>query len=98
MTYDINVIIASGCIVFMLGLVGIFFNRRLVISILLALELTLLSLNVLLLCFASQMDDLVGVLFSLYIICVAAAESAVGLALIIIWYRVRHTINVQYLT
>lgn len=92
-----NILIGSGLIVFGLGLCGIFFNRRLVISILLAVELTLLSINVLMLSASAEMDDLAGVIFSLYIICVAAAESAVGLALIIIWYRVRNTVNVQYL-
>lgn len=48
--------------------------------------------------FAAEMEDLVGVMFALYILCVAAAESAIGLALIIIWYRVRHTVSVQYIS
>lgn len=93
-----NQLVVTGLIVFWIGLTGIFFNRRLVISILLAVELTLLSINLLMLTFASAMGDLVGVMFALYILCVAAAESAIGLALIIIWYRVRHTVSVQYIS
>nr|YP_009560621.1 NADH-ubiquinone oxidoreductase chain 4L [Ulva compressa]ARO34877.1 NADH-ubiquinone oxidoreductase chain 4L [Ulva compressa]ATP01479.1 NADH-ubiquinone oxidoreductase chain 4L [Ulva compressa]AZP40168.1 NADH-ubiquinone oxidoreductase subunit 4L [Ulva compressa]AZT79221.1 NADH-ubiquinone oxidoreductase chain 4L [Ulva compressa]QDF43125.1 NADH-ubiquinone oxidoreductase chain 4L [Ulva compressa] len=93
-----NQLIVTGFIVFWIGLTGIFFNRRLVISILLAVELTLLSINLLMLTFAAAMEDLVGVMFALYILCVAAAESAIGLALIIIWYRVRRTVSVQYIS
>jgi NADH-quinone oxidoreductase subunit K len=94
----LNLLISTGFIVFWIGLTGIFFNRRLVISILLAVELTLLSINLLMLTFAASMEDLVGVIFALYILCVAAAESAIGLALIIIWYRVRRTVSVQYIS
>jgi len=98
-TFDIvNQLIITGLIVFWIGLTGIFFNRRLVISILLAVELTLLSINLLMLTFAAAIGDLIGVMFALYILCVAAAESAIGLALIIIWYRVRHTVSVQYIS
>jgi NADH-quinone oxidoreductase subunit K len=93
-----NQLIVTGFIIFWIGLTGIFFNRRLVISILLAVELTLLSINLLMLTFAAAMEDLVGVMFALYILCVAAAESAIGLALIIIWYRVRRTVSVQYIS
>jgi NADH-quinone oxidoreductase subunit K len=92
-----NLLIACGLIVFGVGLTGIFFNRRYVLSILLAVELTLLSINILMLTFAANMEDLIGVLFALYILCVAAAESAIGLALIIIWYRVRRNVSVQYI-
>lgn len=94
----LNLLITTGFVVFWIGLTGIFFNRRLVISILLAVELTLLSINLLMLSFAANMGDLVGVVFALYILCVAAAESAIGLALIIIWYRVRRTVSVQYIS
>lgn len=94
---NLHLLLTTGLIVFGVGLTGIFFNRRLVISILLAVELTLLSINLLLLTFAATMEDLVGVVFALYVLCVAAAESAIGLALIIIWYRVRRTVSVQYI-
>ena len=94
---SLNLVLTTGFIVFTIGLSGIFFNRRLVLCILLAVELTLLSINLLLLTFAATHEDLVGVVFALYVLCVAAAESAIGLALIIIWYRVRRTVSVQYI-
>lgn len=96
-SHSLNILLATSLFVFGTGLTGIFFNRTLVISILLAVELTLLSINLLWLTFAATMDDLVGVVFALYVLCVAAAESAIGLALIIIWYRVRRTVSVQYI-
>ena len=91
-----DLLIITGFIVFGLGLTGIFFNRRLIISILLAVELTLLSINLLMLTYAARNEDLAGVVFALYVLTVAAAESAIGLALIIIWYRVRRNVSVQY--
>jgi len=97
-TDNLNLLVSTCLIIFGIGLTGVFFNRRLVISILLAVELTLLSINLLMLSFAASMQDLVGVVFALYILCVAAAESAVGLALIIIWYRVRCNVSVQYIS
>jgi NADH-quinone oxidoreductase subunit K len=96
-SHYVNILLTSGLIVFSIGIAGIFFNRTFVISILLSIELTLLSINLLFLTFAALMDDLIGVLFALYILCVAAAESAVGLALIILWYRIRHSVSVQYM-
>ena len=80
---NIPLIITSGFCVFSIGLAGIFFNRQILISVLIALELTLLSINLILLTAASLMDDLFGIVCSVYIISVAAAESAIGLALIV---------------
>ena len=95
MDSSVELILNTCFIVFGIGLVGIFFDGKLVISILLAIELTLLSINLLFLTFAASLGDMIGVLFGVYILCVAAAESAIGLALIIIWYRIRRTINVR---
>jgi NADH-quinone oxidoreductase subunit K len=94
----LSLLVLTSFLVFWIGLTGIFFNRRLVISILLAVELTLLSINLVFLTFAAYLDDIIGVLMALYILCVAAAESAIGLALIIIFYRARRTISVEYIS
>jgi NADH-quinone oxidoreductase subunit K len=94
---SLNLLLTTSLILFGIGLIGIFFNRRLVISILLAMELTLLSISLLMLIFSSMIDDLVGVVFALYILSVAAAESAIGLSLIILWYRIRRTVSVEYI-
>lgn len=93
-----NLLIFTSFVIFWIGLLGIFFNRRLIISILLAIELNLLSINLLMLTFAAAMDDLFGIIIALYVLCIAAAESAIGLALIIIWYRIRKTISIEYVS
>ena len=97
-SYIPNLLITTSLIVFMIGVSGIFFNRKLILSILLAIELTLLGINLLVLTYAACLDDNVGVVLGLYILCVAAAESAIGLALIIVWYRIRRTTNVQHIS
>ena len=98
LNYAPNLFITTSFIVFIIGVSGIFFNRKLIISILLAIELTLLGINLLILTYAACLDDNIGVLIGLYILCVAAAESAIGLALIIIWYRIRRSVNVQHIS
>ena len=94
----LSLLILTCFFAFWIGLTGIFFNRRLLISILLAVELTLLSVNLMFLSFAAYLDDIIGVLMALYVLCVAAAESAIGLALIIIFYRARRSVSVEYIS
>ena len=86
--------IASNIFLFIVGLFGIVFNRRNVLIILMCIELLLLSLNLNFIIFSVYFDDLYGQLFSLFILTVAAAESAVGLAIIIIYYRIRGSISI----
>jgi NADH-quinone oxidoreductase subunit K len=78
---------------FLIGLVGIVFNRRNIIIIILCIELVLLSQNLNFVTFSMYLDDLVGQIFTLFILTVAAAESAIGLALLILYYRVRGSIT-----
>ena len=86
--------ITSNIFLFIVGLVGIVFNRRNILIILMCIELLLLSLNLNFIIFSVYFDDLYGQLFSLFILTVAAAESAVGLAIIIIYYRIRGSISI----
>jgi NADH-quinone oxidoreductase subunit K len=86
--------ITSNIFLFIVGLFGIVFNRRNVLIILMCIELLLLSLNLNFIIFSVYFDDLYGQLFSLFILTVAAAESAVGLAIIIIYYRIRGSISI----
>ena len=74
---------------FIIGLLGVILNRRNILIILMCLELVLLSLNLNFITFSVYLDDSYGQLFSLFILTVAAAESAVGLAIVIIFYRIR---------
>lgn len=79
---------------FFIGIMGIVLNRNNLILILMALELVLLSLNLNFICFSIYLDDIVGQIFALLVLAVAAAESAIGLAIFILHYRVRGDISV----
>lgn len=80
---------------FLAGSLGIIFNRRNILITLMCIELVLLSLNLNFIIFSIYFDDLYGQLFSLFILTVAASESAIGLAVIIIYYRIRGDISVN---
>ena len=75
------------------AMAGIIINRRNLIVMLMALELMLLAINICFLAFAVIMDDFMGQVFALFILTVAAADSAVGLAMLVIYFRVRETIE-----
>ena len=84
-----------GATIFTIGVVGIFLNRKNIIVILMSIELILLAVNINLVAFSIYMNDLVGQIFTLFILTVAAAEAAIGLAIIVIYYRNSGTIRVQ---
>jgi NADH-quinone oxidoreductase subunit K len=84
-------------VVFLIGLIGLIINRRNILIILMCIELALLGLNLNFILFSIYFDDLYGQLFSLFILTVAAAESALGLAIIIIYYRLRGSILIDQL-
>ena len=81
--------------IFTIGVVGIFLNRKNIIVILMSIELILLAVNINLVAFSIYMNDLVGQIFTLFILTVAAAEAAIGLAIIVIYYRNSGTIRVE---
>jgi len=84
-----------GAILFVLGIFGIFLNRKNVIVILMSIELILLSVNLNLVAFSSQLDDLTGQVFAMFILTVAAAEAAIGLAIVVIYFRNHGSIEVE---
>jgi|TARA_B110000093_G_C12581408_1_gene250147 NADH-quinone oxidoreductase subunit K len=84
-------------ILFILGVLGIVVNRKNIIILLMSIELMLLSINFLLLTVSSFIDDLNGEVFALYILVVAAAESAIGLSILIAYYRVKGSISVRFI-
>ncbi len=84
-----------AAILFTLGVFGIFINRKNVIIILMSIELLLLSVNINLLAFSANLGDLVGQVFSLFILTVAAAEAAIGLAILVVYFRNRGSIYVD---
>ena len=84
-----------AAIIFTIGIIGIFLNRKNVIIILMSIELILLAVNINLVSFSIYLQDLVGQVFTMFILTVAAAEAAVGLAIIVIYYKNKGSINVE---
>ncbi len=84
-----------GAVLFTLGVFGIFLNRKNLIIILMSIELILLAVNINFVAFSSELSDLAGQVFALLILTVAAAEAAIGLAILVIFYRNRGTIAVE---
>lgn len=91
----INHFLVLSGILFVIGLFGIFLNRRNVINILMAIELILLAVNINFVAFSAYLGDLTGQMFALFILVVAAAESAVGLSILVIYFRNKGTIEVS---
>jgi len=83
--------------IFILGVLGIIINRKNIIILLMSIELILLSINFLLLTTSFLIDDIVGQIFAFYILVVAAAESAIGLSILVAYYRVRGTISIKFI-
>ncbi len=94
---DLVKYLTVSMILFLLGIWGIFLNRKNIIIMLMSIELMLLAVNLNFLFFSVYLDDLVGQLFALLVLTVAAAESAIGLALLVVYYRVRGTIAVEFI-
>ena len=84
-----------AAIIFTIGVVGIFLNRKNVIVILMSIELILLAVNINLVAFSIFINDLSGQIFTLFILTVAAAEAAMGLAIIVVYFRNSDTIRVE---
>ena len=82
---------------FLIGIWGIFFNRKNILVMLMSIELMLLSVNLNFLFFSVALDDILGQVFALFALTVAAAESAIGLALLVVYYRVRGTVAVEFI-
>ena len=84
-----------GAILFATGVFGVFLNRRNLIVLLMSIELMLLSVNINLVAFSSHLGDLVGQVFTMFVLTVAAAEAAIGLAILVVFFRNRGTIDVE---
>ena len=94
MTIGLSHYLTVAAVLFTLGIFGIFLNRKNVIVILMSIELMLLAVNINLVAFSSFHNDLVGQVFTLIVLTVAAAEAAIGLAIIVVYFRNRGTIDV----
>ena len=87
-----------SAIIFSIGIIGIFLNRKNVIIILMSIELILLAVNINLVSFSIYLQDLAGQIFTMFILTVAAAEAAVGLAIIVIYYKNKGSIRVEQIS
>jgi NADH-quinone oxidoreductase subunit K len=87
--------VVVSSILFVLGVLGIFINRKNIIVVLMAIELILLSVNINLVAFSAFLGDLTGQVFAMFVLTVAAAEAAIGLAILVIYFRSRGTIAVD---
>ncbi|HXR95918.1 MAG TPA: NADH-quinone oxidoreductase subunit NuoK [Rhizomicrobium sp.] len=95
MTIGLSNYLAVAAILFTIGVLGIFLNRKNIIIILMSIELILLSVNLNFVAFSSYLGDLVGQVFALFVLTVAAAEAAIGLAILVVYFRNRGTIAVE---
>ena len=87
--------LSLSAIIFSIGVIGIFLNRKNVIIILMSIELILLAVNINLVSFSIYTQDLVGQIFTMFILTVAAAEAAIGLAIIVVYYKNKGSIHVD---
>jgi NADH-quinone oxidoreductase subunit K len=87
--------LSVAAVLFALGIFGIFINRKNVIVILMSVELMLLAVNINLVAFSAHLNDLVGQVFAMFVLTVAAAEAAIGLAILVVYFRNRGDIAVE---
>jgi NADH-quinone oxidoreductase subunit K len=95
MTIGLTHYLVVAALLFTIGICGIILNRKNIIVILMSVELILLSVNINLVAFSSYLGDLTGQIFALFILTVAAAEAAIGLAILVTYFRNRGSINVE---
>ena len=95
MTIGLGHYLAVGAILFTLGILGIFLNRKNIIVILMSVELILLAVNINLVAFSVFRGNLIGQAFAMFVLTVAAAEAAIGLAILVVYFRNRGTIRVE---
>ncbi len=91
----INHFLILSSALFCIGLSGMFINRKNIISLLMSLELMLLSVNINFVAFSSYLNDLVGQVFAIFILTIAGAEAAIGLAILVIYNKNKHNIEVE---
>ncbi|RKP39552.1 NADH dehydrogenase subunit 4L [Dimargaris cristalligena] len=84
-----------GLTLYFIGIYGIILNNKNYLQILICIEILLLAVNIILLTFSLNNDDIIGQLFALYIICIAGAETAIGLAILVTYYRLRNSILIS---
>jgi NADH-quinone oxidoreductase subunit K len=89
--------ILTSSLMFLIGIFGIFLIKKNIIIILMSIELMLLSININFVVFSIYLNDLIGQIFALFVLTVAAAESAIGLAILVVYYRIKGIVSINYI-
>ncbi|MCV3769247.1 NADH-quinone oxidoreductase subunit NuoK [Wolbachia endosymbiont of Dipetalonema caudispina] len=84
-----------AAVLFTIGVCGILFNRKSIINVLLSIEILLLAININLVAFSAFMNDIIGQIFVIFVLTVAAAKSGIGLAILVMYYRNRGNIDIE---
>ena len=95
LTIYINYLLITTSLVFVIGLTGIIFNRKNILITIMSIELLLLAINLNFAAFSIYLDDIVGQIFVIFVLTIAAAESAIGLAIITVFYRLKNSIQLD---
>jgi len=90
-------LISVPIFLFLIGLIGIFINRRNVLLIIICVELNLLAINFSFLISSFYLDDVLGQIYTIFVLVIAAAETSIGLAILVVYYRIRGTISIEFL-
>jgi NADH:ubiquinone oxidoreductase subunit K len=94
---SIYIYLYQGILLFLIGIIGVLINRKNIIILLMSIELILLSINFLLLTNSILIDNMDGEIYAFYVLVVAAAESAIGLSILVAYYRVKGSIAIKYM-
>lgn len=97
MNFEITKYLIISIILFLIGILGIFLIKKNIIIILMSIELMLLAVNINFVIFSVYLDDITGQVFALFILTIAAAESAIGLAILVVYYRIRGIISINFI-
>jgi NADH-quinone oxidoreductase subunit K len=95
---NLNYFLTVTILLFLIGVIGLVLNRKNILIIILSIELMLLAVNLNFIVFSIYLDDILGQMFVLFVLTVAATESAIGLAILLVYYRVKGTIIVEKIT
>lgn len=96
-SFEIMKFLIVSIVLFLIGIFGIFLVKKNIIIILMSIELMLLAININFIIFSIYLNDLTGQIFSLFILTVAAAESAIGLAILVVYYRIKGIISINFI-
>ncbi len=97
MNFEITKYLLVSTILFLIGILGIFLIKKNIIIILMSIEMMLLAININFVLFSIHLDDMTGQIFALFVITVAAAESAIGLAILVVYYRIKGIVSVNFI-